>query len=649
MADRPSSPGRAYIFGPFRFDVARQQLYRDGGRVELTRRLERALQLLLENHGKDLGKGYLMEQLWPNTVVEENNLSVIISMLRKALGDDVEQKKFIMTNPGLGYRFVAQVIETERAEVPDQSVLEAAKAVLDVPLPLSPATPDLVQDTRFVPAVGAPAVRSTWWRWAPMGAAVIFLLLVLGAYVWSRANSTATMAVLPFQSLGAPSDSELGLGMADALIARLATIHGIAVRPTGEILKYQNGAYDLIAVGKELRVVSLVDGTVQRIGDQIWLRVKLLRVKDGAILWAGEYHGRFADVLTLQDQIAEQATQALTQRFNSAKPTAIYGHFSGNSEAHQAYLAGRDSCIRVGNKRSLERGVSYFQRAIARDTDFALAYAGLAACLIQLADAAEPAQRAQFLADAKGAAESALKIDPSLPEAHLSLAQARTYYEWNYPEAEAAFRRSIDLAPEIVSGHVEYSAFLLSQGHFPQAEREARRAAELDPLSWDADIAISNVYFYERRYGEAAERWEKARELAPHIAPVYLAWIYASQGRLTPTDSAVSTQAENPGNPRRAFYTTELAYLYALRGLKAEARGLLGKLEQYPDRNNVDEYDTGLVYVALGDPDRALEMLHRAKQNRSNEVILLNVDPRVDSLRSDPRFQDLLRSLHLKS
>jgi len=649
MADRPSSTGRAYIFGPYRFDVARQQLYRDGHRVELTRRLERALQLLLENHGKDLEKSYLMEQLWPNTVVEENNLSVIISMLRKELGDDVEQKKFIMTNPGLGYRFVAEVIETQRAEDPDQSVPHVAKAVADVLGPISPTVPDLTQDKRVVPAVRSFSFRSMWWRWAAIGAALVFLFVVFEAYVRSKANSTTSMAVLPFQSLEAAPDSELGLGMADALIARLRNIHSVVVRPTGEIVKYQNAVYDPIAAGKELKVVSLVDGTVQRVGDQVWLRVKLLRVKDGAILWAGEYHGRFADVLTLQDQIAEQATQALLLRFNSAKQTAIYGHFSGNSEAHQAYLAGRDSCSRVSSSRSLERGVSYFQRAIEKDAEFALAYAGLAACFIQLAEAAEPALRPQYLADAKGAAEQALKIDPNLPETYLSLAQAWTYYEWNYSEAESAFRKSINLAPEIVSSHVEYSAFLLSQGRFPQAEQEARRAAELDPLSWNADIAISNVYFYERRYGEAAERWERARELAPQIAPAYLAWIYASQGRLVLTDSVVSTQAANPTNPRRAFYTTELAYLYALRGWKSEARGLLEKLEQYPDRDNVDEYDTGLVYIALGETDRALEMLQRAKQNRSNEVILLNVDPRVDSLRADPRFQDLIRSLHLKS
>jgi TolB-like protein/DNA-binding winged helix-turn-helix (wHTH) protein len=624
--DSPSSTDHCYRFGPFRFDVSRQQLFKDDRPVELARRLARTLQLLIENHGKDLPKSYLMEQLWPDTVVEENNLTVIISMLRKVLEDDAEYKKYILTNPGRGYRFVAEVTEI----------------VPGAPAPTPPAVP-----TAAPVAENVATLRSRIRRHAglaSLAAALFFLLATFGVREWLRRNAAQSIAVLPFQSLGAEADDGyLGLGMAEGLITRLRTIRHVAVRATAEVAKYQNTAHDPRTLGKELHVVSLLDGSVQRTGDQISLHVRLLRVKDGAILWSGEYHGSFADILPLQDRIAEQATRALALKLDSKEQQSIHRHSTRSSDAYQFYLAARYYCGPSGDDKHLERGIGYFRQAIEKDPQFALAYAGLATCYVQLANFAEQPLSNESLAKAKVAAQSALEIDRNLPEAYLPLALVRMYYDWDFPGAESAFRSSIDLAPEDSAGHVWYAEFLSSQGRSQEADREAHSGAELDPFSWSADLTVNNVYFFGHHYKEAADRWEKSLDINLDEAPWYLGWIYASQGRPIPMIEALVKMEATA--PRKPVYTATLAYLYALNGMKPLAEGLLQKLTQHPDKT--DDYQISLIYIALGDKEKAFESLTRAKEQRSWRVIYLNVDPRFEGLRSDPRFGDLLHEIHL--
>ena len=387
--------------------------------------------------------------------------------------------------------------------------------------------------------------------------------------------------------------------------------------------------------------MSLLSGTIQRTGDQVWLRVELLRVKDGAVLWAHEYHGKSAEILTWQDQIADQATRALALKLNSAEQQSR--HYTDSSDAHQAYIAGRSYCRPRTPEKLLERGASYFQQAIAQDPQFALAYASLASCYVQLAIESEESPVVDFLRQAERAADRALEIDGTLPEAYLPLAMAKTYFDWDFPAAESAFRRSIRLAPEGWTGHVEYALLLISQGRFQEAEHETRQAAKLDPFSWEVNMGINHVYFYGRHYKEAAERWEKEREFNRDEAPWYLGWIYASQGRPIPMiEDLVNAEA---AASNKTIYTAELAYLYALQGRKPLAEGYLQKLSQYA--GEADDYEISLIYLALGDKDRAFQFLDRAKENHSMDIILVKVDPRLESLHSDPRFAALVRSVHL--
>ena len=240
MLDRASSTHRCYCFGPFRLDTRYQRLYQDDQLLELAPRLVRTLQLLVENHGKDLEKAYLMKQLWPATVVEEKNLTIIISLLRKVLGNDAEHKKYILTNPRRGYRFVAEVIETG-PDGPDAQAIQLPSFI-----PESRSTPRRSVVQRYVSL-----------SWGSL-AALILLLALFAVHEWNSHTASQSIAVLPFQALGSErDDGYLGLGMADGLIARLRNIRHVVVRPTAAVAKYQSTAYDPLALGKELHVVSL--------------------------------------------------------------------------------------------------------------------------------------------------------------------------------------------------------------------------------------------------------------------------------------------------------------------------------------------------------------------------------------------------------
>jgi len=618
MADTPIPGNRTYLFGPFRLDVASQQLYRGDEVVDLTRRLFCLLQLLVENHGKNLDKSYLMQQLWPDTVVEENNLTVIISLLRKTLGDGGDQKKYILTNPGRGYRFVAEVIESGPELRKDPTMPPAPQQVKSAPLNARRRTIFLVT-----------------------GLATLFLLLA-GFMLREKRIQVESIAVLPFQPLGAENDdSYLGLGMADALIARLRSIRGVTVVSTDEITKYQNKAHDAAAIGRELRVLNVLDGAVERNGDDVWLRVKLVRTRDGTVLWSEDYRAKFAQIFSVQDQIADQATRALAVKLNFDEKQKIRQHSTTSNEAYQEYIAGRYYCTVEHSEAAFRKGIRALEEATAADPRFALAFTTLAACYLGLPELSEDTPRESWLG-AEKAAQAAIEIDPSLPDAYLALAQAKTYYRWDFKEAEVAYRRSIELAPDDPAVHENYALLLVALGRFDEAIHEGRRATELDPYSWRINGELSTIYFLTRRYGEAAERWEKAREISTDDPPWFLGWIYAAEGRDIPMIEEVKKAAAGDQKP---LQTAALGYLYALKKMRVDAENCLRKLEAHP--RQVYAYELALIYTALENNDAAFRYLELAKNSRSESIVFTKVDPRLGTLRSDPRFKNLLREIHL--
>ena len=636
-------PVNGYSFGPFYFDIQRHLLYKKDKLIQLPPRVLHMLSILVQNHGKDLSKDYLMDQLWPGIAVEENNLTVAMSALRKALGESPGQHMYVVTLPGRGYRFVAKV--AERIE---------GQEIVAQPLLALPRVSESGEGERPLSlSIGErwPNVIGAWMKHRSMGIAsagllVAILMASLAAFKLrtAEAEQPSAIAVLPFkQTLAHGDDAYLGLGMADALVTRLGAIRQVAVRPISSVLRYYNSPYDPQIVGRSLNVSAVVDGTIERDGDAVRVSVRLLRVSDAHLLWSYEFLGKFPEIFAFQDDIAQQVTQALTLRLDDEEKRHLIKHYTANTEAYQLYLRGRF----FWNKRtpeSIRRAIGYFQQAVAKDPNFALAYSGLADCYNLSAYYSDiPATEA--FPKAEEAAQKALSIDSTLAEAYNSLALVRVDYKWDFAGAEVAYRRAIDLNPEYSTAHQWYAEYLIAMGRQEEARREIRRAQQLDPLSLIDNATMGEIEFFARNYDQASAQLHATLDLDQRFWPAqwFLGWTYEGQGKNR--EALETLENAQSISPDDAQILSELAYAYAVNGTRQRAEECIKGLEKNPNKLRAYSYTIALVYSALGDKEAAFEWLSRAVQNRSWMLIYAKVDPRMDGLRSDPRFGKILNGV----
>ncbi len=502
-----------YAFGPFLLDTRERRLLRDGKVVPLTLKAFDLLRVLVENQGHLLRKEELLAQVWPDAIVEENNLTVTIAALRKALDEGPADRRYIETVPRRGYRFVADFHPSAE------------------------------------PAPAAPSRRGRAAR--PLAlAAVVMALAAAAALAWLWRHSppagnapVRSMAVLPFRSL--TNDGEyLGLGMADALITRLGRT-SLLVRSTGAVQKYAVPGLDPVAAGRELQVDSVLEGSIQTSGDQLRTTVRLLRVGDGSTLWAGTFDERLPDIFSVQDSISQRVVEALALQLTEAQRSRLTRRDTSDSEAYQLYLRGRF----FWNKRTrdgFERGVASFRQAVAKDPAYALAYAGLADSHIGMTFYHYASPHAAMPL-AREAAQKALEIDDSLAEAHASLAHVKTNYEWDWAEAERLSRKAIALEPDYATAHQWYGVhYLAPMGRLEEAIAETRRAQQLDPLSAVFNAFVGASLYFARRYDEAIDECRKTIDLHPDfgVAHWYLGRAYL-QKRQDPRGSGRAPESRD--------------------------------------------------------------------------------------------------------
>jgi DNA-binding winged helix-turn-helix (wHTH) protein/TolB-like protein/Tfp pilus assembly protein PilF len=654
----PSTGVKHYFeFDSFRLDSGRHLLLRDGEAVPLAPRTFRLLLALFQHRGTVLSKDELMKQLWPDTVVEENNLTVIISALRKALGENPHQHRYIVTIPGRGYSFVADVREVsdDSGDVGLESPIQSGQHLRESREQREEdrsgggeVKPLLVAD---IPALSR-HVR-------PKGAVLVVGVLLFGLalalfYVWfaGRSNQTEiaraarSIAVLPFKTLkGEGSDEYLGLGMADALISKLSNLHQVVIRPTSAVVKYAGAGQDPLAAGRELGVDSLLDGMIQRSDNRIRVTVQLVRVSDGAPLWSEKFDEKFTDIFALQDTIAAQVTEALMLKLSGEEKKQLTKRQTVDPEAYQLYLRGRY----FWNKRTaegLKKGIEYFEQATEKDPSYALAYAGLADCYNLLSYYSVLPPKDSF-PKAKAAALKALEFDSHLAEAHTSLALARMVYDRDWAGTESSYQRAIELSPNYATAHQWHAEYLAAMGRSEEAIQEIKRAQELDPLSLIINAAAGFVNYYARRYDQAIEQLQKMQELDPNFWPAhwFLGWSYLSQRRyeeaIDEFKQAKALSGESTG------MRIELAHAYAVSGQRGEAQRIIGELMEQSKQSYVSPYGIAMIYVGLGEKDEAFTWLRKAYQERTWDLVYLKVDPKLDSLRTDPRLTDLLRQLNL--
>ncbi len=577
-----------YDFGPFRLDAGKRLLQRDGQTVPLTPKVFDTLLVLVESRGRVLEKDELMSRVWAGVIVEEGNLTQNVFTLRKALGEGPQEQRYIATIPRRGYQFVAEV--RERSQAPSTAAAVTARASEE------------------------PARRS--------------------------------LAVLPFTELGGEEvEDYVGLGMADALITRLGNIRQIVVRPTSAVRAYVGQTPDPVAAGRILGVDAVLEGSIRRAGDRIRVTVQLVSVEAGAPVWGQCFDERRADIFSVEDSISTRLAAALVSSLTAEEQQRLRRRYTHDDEAHDAYLRGRHHW-NARTEEGLRKALQEFERAIARDPQYALAHSGLADCYTLLGSAGYGVTPpGEALAKARTAALRALEIDPDLAEAHTSLALVRFRMDWDWRGAESEFERAIELNPGYASAHHFYGIFLSAMGRADEAIDRLRIAQQRDPLSLIISTALGRALHFARRYEEAVRQHLKALELDPEFpeARFNLAMVYIHQSRYPEALAELQRAIARAG--RRPALLDILGYLHGLSGDAASARRILGELEGMVEEGRIDTLHLVYPCVGLGERDRAFEILEKAYGERSGLLVYLKVEPSFDPMRDDPRFADLLQRM----
>ena len=651
-----------FCFDNFRLYPTEHLLLRDETPLPLAPKAFDILILLVQNSGHLVKRDTLMETVWPDSFVEETNITVNISLLRKTLGNAREGQPYIETVPRKGYRFNGRVTECEEADEPqiertpspeaEQGTNLTATAAAKAPVVETPVL-ELPQRTRPTPAT-APEWRTSATRVLLLTIVIVGIALV-SLYVWWHLRAKAStvsasersIAILPFRPLEAtPGDEYLGLGMTDALITRLSNLHKIIVRPVGAVRKYAK-ADDPVAAGRQLAVQSVLEGSIQRSSDRTRVTVRLLRVSDGELLWGSEFDEKFTDMFTVEDSISQKVASALAVNLSGDEQKQLLRPFTGNSDAYLLYMKGRF----FWNKRTVDgvkKSIDYFQQAIQTDPNYAVAYAGLADSYTLAGSygySILPPREA--MPKAEEAATKALAIDDSLAEAHASLGYIKFIYDWDWPGAEEEFKRSIALNPLYDTAHHWYSHELAALGRNDEALAEARRALQISPSDTVMNEHMGWTYLMARDYDHAIQSARKAIEMEPDFLLAHrvlgLAYQYKGQHDEAIAECARGVEISH-GDPVAEAY---LARSYAAGGKTPEATQILNELVHLSSKQYVPPLEIALTYLALGRNDEAFEWLHKAADERASALVYLKVNQSFDPVRSDPRFKDLALRMHL--
>jgi DNA-binding winged helix-turn-helix (wHTH) protein/TolB-like protein/Tfp pilus assembly protein PilF len=630
---------RFYEFGAFRLDPAERLLLRAGEVVPMSPKAFETLLALVERHGRVWEKDELIKRIWPDTFVEEGNLTQHIFTIRRALNDGQNGSQYIETIPRRGYRFIANVRQEWEAPIVDERAPNIA--IIDPEREANAAAGNTGRKIRHKSAVIIMAVSLT-------------LIALIAALVHNRISSNSkergpivsSLAVLPFKMIGGEgNDDRLGLGMTDALITRLGNLKQVTVRPTNSVRNYAAPGQDPLAAGRELKVEAVLDGNIQRIGDQLRLTAQLIGVRDGAPLWSGKFDERFNNVFAAQDAISERVAEALALRLTGEQRESLRKRYTDNIEAYQAYSSGRY----FWDKRSGEgvrKATEYFQQAINLDPNYALAYAGLADCYIS-GHLGLPSQ--EGYAKAEAAAMKALQLDDTLAEAHNSLAITR-FFVWDWPGAEREYLRAIELDPNCAAAHEFYAFYLETVGRIDEGFAEIHRALALNPLSLTINTGLGRMYYSNRQYDQAIAQYRKTLDLDPNILWVRLRLGQAlSQKGLAEEALAEFRKAREifPALNGADVVSIRLAQAQAFMGRREEAKKIIDQWKRLPAAGSISLHDVAIIHVGLGENDEAFALLERAYAGRDFYVATIKADPRFDSMRSDPRYKDLLRRLGL--
>ena len=616
---------RFYDFAGFRIDVRRRRLLQNGEPIPIKPKALDTLLALVENRGRVVEKDDLMRRLWPDTAVEEANLTQNVFVVRKTLGEEPGEQKFIATHARRGYQFVGEVREVTPEE---------GRTGLDGE-PASRLNPFLRRNrvalgilTIAVVAV-AVALAARWSRWRSAGAA----------------SHISAIAVLPFRNVSADPEQEyFADGMTDAVIADLASISALRVVSRQSVMRYKSSQKSMRDIARELGVDALIEGSVSRVAGRIRLTVQLVDGRTDDHLWAHGYDRDLGNVLSLQGELARAVAEAVRVTVTELERGGLAKRRPVDPEAYDLYLRGLYFWGRRGEE-GLLKSLDYYQRAIARDPTFALAYAGMALTYNPLA-----VQGFMPAADARprlrAAAERALALDPGLTEAHIAMATV-TAHGWDWQEGERAWMRILERSPNNATARLWYGWLLESLGRFDEGLAERERAVAADPLSLQNNTALGSSLYLIGRYGNAVSRFQLTLELDPHFPAAHsgLAWNYLKMGMRQEGIAALEESVRlSNGNTRTV---AALGYAFGVAGRPAEAKAILDTLEKRSRQRYITPIFLAWVHAGLGQREAAFAQLEEAYREGSPGLLHIKADPPLEALQTDPRFRQLLLRMNL--
>jgi len=623
----------------FELDMAAYELRRSGHVLKLERIPMEILLFLIEQRGQLVTREQIVDRIWGKdvNVDTDNSINGAIRKIRRVLRDDPDSPRFIQTILGRGYRFIAAV----DMPVPEPAAGPPLKAVSDEPETVPPAV------------VSKPGIR----RWSVLLAAAVFLIAVAG--IWLLRSSLADrvrpasgrlmLAVLPFENLtGDAAQDYFSDGMTEEMISQLGNLDAahLGVIARTSVMHYKHSQEPLDQIGRELGVQYVLEGSIRRDSDRVRITAQLIQLKDQTHLWARQYDRELSHLLGLQGEIAHEVSaeiQSALWEHKPLNPPTQPPSSPQNYEAYDLYLKGQY----FWNKRTtegFERAIDYYQQAIAKDPNYARAYAGLADSYALLAPYST-ASPMEYMPKARAAALRALELDKDLPEAHTALALIVQNYDYDWQTAGREYQRAIELNPNYATAHHWYAEHLMWRGRFDEALRESERARQLDPLSLIIATDNGAILLYSRQYDRALEKLRTVRELDPSFprADGLMVRAYEQKGMFADALADI----EKSGPLCNSWTCSELPYIDWRAGHAAQAALAMAKLEQLNRRLPLDPIVFVGPYIGKGNKDQAFLWLNKAYAHHSNALTGLKVDPLYDPLRSDPRYQDLLRRVGL--
>ena len=620
-------------FATFEADLRAGELRKGGLKLKLGGQPFQVLAILLERPGEVVTREELQKRLWPDTFVDvDHNLNTAINKIRDVLGDSAENPRFVETLARRGYRFIGAVNGTEQPRVVEVKPSRGLRSLI------------------FPVAFGLLAVFG-----------ITAVLLGVNLHGWrgrlfagpARPQIRA-LAVLPLANLSGDAEQEyFADGMTEALITELGKISVPRVISRQSIMQYKGSKKPLSEIARELNVDAVLEGTVERSGDRVRVIVRMDQVSPEGQLWSNQYNRDIRDLLRLQDEIARAVTDEVQIKLKPQQRARLASSRPVDPGAQDDYFRAlhfrnnfRFAAESVANsEQDLPTAITYFRQATEKDTNYGPAYVGMAQAYIDLGHTyggyRDPRETLPL---AKAAATRAVEVDPMLGEAHFVLAQTLELYDWNWSEAERQYKLTLELSPNYAPAHVKYARFLQSVlGRNDEALKQMAYAAELNPRDPEIRLYMGFVTYAARQYDSAIVQFKELNAASPGLGDFGLGWCYREK-KMYP--EAIAAQERSLAHSRHPSVLASVASVYGLAGRKREALKLIDELKERSRHHYLPAGIFAEPYLGLGEKDEAMTRLERAYEEHDQGMADINAYPGLDALRSEPRFQALVRRMN---